>query len=177
MRFLALLAQGGQEHAETFLGLPMWLWQLANLILFLGLLVYFVARPLAEAFRKRQEEVRQRLQKAEQLGQEAVRLEADIHERLSKLDRELEEIRARGVAEGESERAALLERAEREGERVLREATEEIDRRLAFARDTLKKAAADLVASSARELLVRQITDEDRRRLLEESLARLEAGP
>jgi F-type H+-transporting ATPase subunit b len=176
VRLLALLAPESEEHAATFLGLPMWLWQLANLILFLGLLAYFVARPLAQAFRKRQDEVRQRLQKAEQLRAEAVRLEADIHERLSKLDRELEEIRARGIAEGETERAALLETAEREAERVLRESTEEIDRRLAFARDNLKKAAADLVASSARELVAGQITDEDRRRLLQESLDSLEAG-
>jgi F-type H+-transporting ATPase subunit b len=172
-----LLAQEGEEHTATFLGLPMWLWQLANLILFLGLLVYFVARPLAQAFRKRQEEVRQRLQNAEQLRREAVRLETDIRERLSKLDLELEEIRARGIAEGEAERAALLEKAEREGERVLREATEEIDRRLNLARDNLKKTAADLVASSAREIVARQITDEDRQRLLEESLKRLETVP
>lgn len=177
MRLLALLAEGGEEHAATFLGLPMWLWQMANLILFLGLLVYFIARPLAQAFRKRQEDVRQRLARAEQLRNEAVRLEADIHERLARLDRELAEIRARGIAEGESERAALLERAEREGQRLLKDATEEIERRLDLARDGLKTAAADLVTSAARGLVAQQITEEDRRRLLQESLDRLEAGP
>ncbi len=54
MRLLLLQAVGGQEHAATFLGLPMWLWQIANLVLFFGLLAYFVGRPLAQAFRKRQ---------------------------------------------------------------------------------------------------------------------------
>lgn len=176
MRLLFLLDQGGEEHAATFLGLPMWLWQIANLTLFCGLLVYFVARPLAQAFRKRQEAVEERRRKAEQLRAEAALLAADIHERLSKLDRELVEVRARGIAEGESERAALLDRAEREGERVRREAAEDIERRLASAKDDLKKTAADLVASAARELVAREITEADRRRLLEQSIARLEAG-
>lgn len=175
MRLLFLLAEGGQEHAATFLGLPMWLWQVANLLLFFGLLAYFVGRPLAQAFRKRQEEVEERLRKAEQQRSEAARLEADIRARLLQLDDELAQIRARGIAEGEMERSALLARAESEGERVRREASEEIDRRLQFARDELTKTAADLVASAARELLVREITDEDRRRLLEESVTRLES--
>lgn len=176
MKLLFLLAEGGEEHAATFLGLPMWLWQIANLMLFCGLLVYFLARPLAQAFRKRQEEVEERRRRAEQLRAQAARLSADIHERLSKLDRELAEVRARGIAEGESERAALLDRAEREGERVRREAAEEIERRLASAKDDLKKTASDLVASAARELVAREITDGDRQRLLEQSVARLEAG-
>jgi F-type H+-transporting ATPase subunit b len=176
VKLLFLLAEGGEEHAATFLGLPMWLWQIANLTLFCGLLVYFLARPLAQAFRKRQEEVEERRRKAEQLRADAALLAADIHERLSKLDRELAQVRARGIAEGESERAALLDRAEREGERVRREAAEEIERRLASAKDDLKKTASDLVASAARELVAREITDDDRRRLLEQSVARLEAG-
>jgi F-type H+-transporting ATPase subunit b len=176
VKLLLLLAQGGSEHAATFLGLPLWLWQIANLILFFGLLAYFVARPLAQAFRKRQEDVEQRRKEAERQRAEAERLKADVRERLSKLERELEEVRARGVTEGEAERAALLDRAEREAERVRREAAEEIERRLVSAKEELKKTASDLVASAARELVTREMTDDDRRRLLEESVSRLEAS-
>ena len=154
----------------------MWLWQIANLVLFFGLLAYFVARPLAQAFRKRQEQVEQRRLSAERLRAQAALLAAEVHERLSKLDSELAEVRARGLAEGETERAALLERAEREAERVRLEATEEIERRLASAKEELKKTASDLVASAARELVTREINEDDRRRLFEESVARLQEG-
>jgi F-type H+-transporting ATPase subunit b len=170
---LALAAEQAEEHAATFLGLPLWLWQLVNLALFLGVMLYFVARPLADMFRKRQLEVEQRLREAKELRAEAARLEAQVHERMVRLDQEIVEIRARGLAEGKAERATLSEKADLEVERVRREAEEEIGRRLAAAKQELRRTAADLTAGVARELLAAQINDEDRRRLLEESIARL----
>ena len=170
---LALLAQEAEEHASKFLGLPLWIWQLANLVLFLGVLLYFVARPLAAMFRQRQLDVEKRLTEAKALREEAAQLGAKVKERLSRLDRELEEIRSRGRADGETERAALTERADREVERVRREAEEEIGRRLAAAKQELRKTAADLTAGVAHDVLAAQITDDDRRRLLDESVERL----
>ena len=170
---LTLLAQEAEEHASTFLGLPLWLWQLVNLALFLAALLYFVARPLAAMFRNRQLAVEERLREAKALRAEAARLEAEVHERMARLDQEIVEIRARGLAEGETERATLSEKGDREVERVRREADEEIGRRLAAAKQELRRTAADLTAGVAREVLAAQINDEDRRRLLEESVARL----
>ena len=170
---LALLAQEAEEHASKFLGLPLWIWQLANLVLFLGVLLYFVARPLAAMFRQRQLDVEKRLTEAKALREEAVQLGAQVKERLSRLDQEIEEIRSRGRADGETERAALTERADREVERVRKEAEEEIGRRLASAKQELRKTAADLTAGVAHDMLAAQITDDDRRRLLDESVARL----
>lgn len=174
---LSLLAQEAEEHASTFLGLPLWLWQIVNLVAFLAVLLYFVARPLAAMFRNRQLAVEEQLREANALRAEAARLGAEVHARMARLDEEIAEIRARGVAEGEAERAALSERADREVERVRHEAEEEIGRRLAAARLELRKVAADLTAGAAREMLAAQITDEDRRRLLEEGVARLAEEP
>jgi F-type H+-transporting ATPase subunit b len=168
---LALAAQA--EHAETFLGLPMWTWQLANLIAFLGALVYFVARPLAQAFGRRQQAVEERILQARKRREEAARLETEIHERLARLDQDLAEVRARGLAEGENARAALIRKADEEAERVRREAELEIARRLAFAREELRRTAADLTASAALARLSSEITDDDRRRLLDEALSNL----
>jgi len=176
---LALLAaaeEEGEHAAETFLGLPLWIWQLANLVLFLGVLLYFVARPLAAAFRKRQVEVEERLKEAEKRRAEAGRLESEIRARMARLDTEIAEIRARGVAEGEVEKGELFARTDLEAERVRREAEEEIGRRLDAAKDELRRAAADLTSSTARDLVAGQITEEDRRRLLEESVGKMGAG-
>jgi len=176
VRPLLLLAEGGAEHAEKFLGLPMWIWQSANLALFLYLLYRFVGRPLAGAFRKRQEAVEAERQEAERLKAEAERLSGEIRERLSRLDGEIAAVAAQGKADGEAERAALAARADQEAERVKRDATDEIARRLATARADLEQVASGLVASSAVELLSRQINDEDRRRLLADSVERLRSG-
>jgi F-type H+-transporting ATPase subunit b len=169
----SLVAAVEVDHVAQFLGLPLWIWQLANLIAFLAVLLHFVAGPLAEAFRKRQLEVAERLRQALKFRADAARLEVEIHERLARLDQELEEIRARGVAEGEAARASLLERAEQESERVRREAEEEIQRRLAVAKGELRRTAADLTASVAAQLLAGEMTEKDRQRLFEESLQQL----
>jgi F-type H+-transporting ATPase subunit b len=170
---LFLAASETEEHAAAFLGIPLWIWQLANLVLFLGVLLYFVARPIAAMFRKRQLEVEERLREAKAMRAEAARLEADVHERMARLDVEIAEIRARAVAEGEAERVALAQRADQEVERARREAEAEIARRLTAAKLELKSTAAELTASTARELLSAQITDDDRRRLLDDSVKRL----
>src|SRR4029434_302453 len=106
----------------TFLGLPLWIWQLVNLAAFLAVLLYFVARPLAAMFRNRQLAVEERLKEARALREEAARLRAGVHARAARLDVEIAEIRARGQAEGETERGMLSEKADREVERVRREA-------------------------------------------------------
>jgi F-type H+-transporting ATPase subunit b len=170
---LSLAAQEAEEHASTFLGLPLWIWQLVNLVAFLAVLLYFVARPLAAMFRNRQLAVEERLREAKALRAEAERLGAEVHERMARLDSEIEEIRGRGVADGETERAALSEKADLEVERVRRESEQEIGRHLAAARLELRRTAADLTAAAAREALSAQITDEDRQRLLQEGVSQL----
>ena len=161
------------EGAERFLGLPMWIWQVANLVAFLGVLGYFVARPLAQAFRRRQQAVEDRIVQSRKQREEAARLETEIHERMAQLDRDLAEVKARGLAEGEEARAALIQKADEEAQRVRREAEEEIARRLAFAKAELRRVASDLTAALATERLSAEITEEDRRRLLAEAVESL----
>ena len=171
--FSALLLAEPSETAEGFLGLPMWIWQLANLAAFLGVLGYFVARPLAQAFRRRQQAVEDRIVQGRKQREEAARLETEIHERMAQLDRDLADVLARGLAEGEEARAGLIRKADEEAERVRREAEEEIARRLAFAKEELRRTAADLIAAAAMERLSAEITEEDRRRLLGEAVESL----
>lgn len=173
MSLLLVTAFAPAQEAEGFLGVPMWIWQVANLAAFLAVLGYFVARPLAQAFRRRQEAVEERIRQARQRREEAARLEAEIHERMAQLDRDLADVLARGLAEGEAARAALVQKADEEVERVRREAEQEIARRLAFAKEELKRAAADLTAAAAIERLSAEITEDDRRRLLGDAVGSL----
>jgi len=164
------------EHVSRFLGIPMTIWQIANLVLFLAVLIYFVAKPMAAAFRKRQVEIEERRRQADRQRADAERLTMEIRERAARLDVEIAEIRRQGIAEGESARTALSARAKEEAEQVLRRAAEEIERRLAAAKSELAAAAADHTVSAAAETVSREITDEDRRRLLNESVSRLKAS-
>jgi F0F1-type ATP synthase membrane subunit b/b' len=169
---LLLVSEEGHE-AEKFLGLPIWIWQLLNLVLFLGVLLYLGGKPLAETFRKRQADIEQRRQEAEKHRAAVDRLALDIRSRTAKVESEIEEVRKQGRVDGEEARKALAARAGEEAERIRKEAIDEIERRVAAARGDLRQAAADLTAASAAEILTREITPADRERLLSDSVARL----
>jgi len=168
-----LLVSGEGHEASKWLGLPLWIWQLLNLVLFLGVLLYLVARPLTETFRKRQLEIEDRRKEAEKQRVAVDRLALDIRERTAKIEREIEEIRRQGRADGDEARKELAARADEEAQRIRRDAADEIERRVAAARGDLRQAAADLTAASATEILSREITPADRERLLADSVTRL----
>jgi F-type H+-transporting ATPase subunit b len=177
LNIVALLLEGGEgEHATGWLGLPTWIWQLVNLTGFIAVLLYFVARPLTDGFRKRQEDVEQRRAAAEKHRAEVQRLAAEIRERTSRLEMEIEEIRRDGVREGETIRAELEQRAKDEAARVETRAGEEIERRLAEAKAELRREAAALTASEAAQILSRAITDDDRRRLIQDEVQKLKGA-
>jgi len=174
----ALLLEGTEgEHAAGWLGLPMWVWQLVNLVLFIAVLLYFVARPMSEGFRKRQMEIEERRAAADKHRAEVQRLAAEIRERTSRLEREIDEIRRDGVREGEAIRAELEQRAKDESARVEARAGEEIERRLAEAKAELRREAAALTAKEATDILARAINDDDRRRLIQDEVERLKEVP
>ena len=172
-----LLLSGEQaEHASRFLGIPLWIWQILNLVLFLVVLIYFVAKPMAAAFRKRQLDIEERRKEAEKQRAAVEKLSSELLERTRKIELEIAEIRKQGRADGEEARAALLARAAEEAERVRRDATDEIERHLSAAREQLRQSAADLTAAAATEILTREITPADREGLLADSVMRLK-GP
>ena len=159
-----------EEAAQKFLGLPVEIWKLVNLILILGLLVYLLGKPFNAHFRKRREELDEAIDRAGAERDKALALASEMTARLASLEKEIAEIRARGAAEGENEKRAQIEAAARESETLRRNAGDEIERRLAAAKKELARAAADLAADRARDVVAGAITEEDRRRLLDESI-------
>ena len=159
--------------AEKFLGLPIDVWKAGNLLIFLGILIYFLGKPFNAHFRKRREDLDALLDKAKADREQALALAAEMRARLATLEAQVADVRRRGAEEGESEKAAQLAAAEKEAETLRQNAAEEIDRRLASAKQELARAASELAVERAKEILSRSITDEDRRRLLEESVGKI----
>jgi F-type H+-transporting ATPase subunit b len=183
---LALLVRApeGEGHAgghesTAFLGLPMGLWQAVNLILFVGLLVYLLRKPLADFFGDRRRSVEEALRKADESRQQAEALSREVEQRLLHLETEVKEIRAQAVREAEREKKALLAQAESDAERVVARASAEIESRVRAARAELTAYAGDLAVDAAAAILKKTVTAEDQRRLLEDGFAamgKMQAG-
>jgi len=178
---LPLLAEEGHGEeaahgAETFLGLPVWLWKSANLILFLGVLAYFIGPLLREFLEARGKAIREGLERAAQQRQEAESMRGELETRIADLEREMSEVLERSHTEAERERREILAQAERERERLLAQTDEEIRYKLQQARQDLTEHTARLAAELARKKLEGSLADDDLGRLFDENLARLERG-
>ena len=116
--FATFASEEGGHAAATWMGVPLWIWQSINLVLFFFLLYQFVVRKLIDHFRQRQLDLEQRLRLAEQQRRDAQNVAAEIRERMAKVEREMDVIRAQGRADGEVEKEALFERAQQEAHRA-----------------------------------------------------------
>ena len=173
---VALPALAASESPATFLGLPTALWKLANLLAFVGLLVYLLAKPLRGFFHARGESVSRSLGEAAQQREQAARLATEMEQRVAALQGEIGSLQERLRQEGERERKALEQQGEADATRLLAQLDDEAKRRVEEARVGLAHEAADVAAELAREILEKELTAADRERIFARTLERLRQG-
>lgn len=172
----ALPALAATEGPTTFLGLPTALWKLLNLLAFVGLLVYLLAKPMRGFFRAREESVRRQLAEAAQQRERAAQLESEMARRVASLEGEIRALRERLRQEGERERRLLEQQGEADAARLLAQLDDEAKRRVEEARVGLAREAADVAADLAREIIEKELTPADRERIFARTLERLRQG-
>lgn len=164
----ALAATGG--GSDTWLGLPVWVWAWGNLLVFWGILVRFAGPLVRDYFVQRRLRIRDELQRAAQQRREADEMRAELTQKLAELHADVDRLRAESEEQGQREREEILAHAERERERVVEQTRAEVEQRVKRARQELIQLSAALAADLAREQLEREITPEDRRRLVARGL-------
>jgi F-type H+-transporting ATPase subunit b len=163
----------------NFFGLPDVFVQLgfaANLTLFLWLLAKFVGRPMAAFLDTRREGIGQQLEQAQQKLSKAEELRTEVRQRLEKVEEEVAQLRERAEGEAAAEFEQITEQTAAEESRFLQRVDDEITRRENEARQILARETATLTAQLTREVLERELTDQDRQRILDRSLAAMRAA-
>jgi F-type H+-transporting ATPase subunit b len=161
---------GGPHEGPKFLGLPAWIWKLANMALFIGLLVWLLGGPAKRFFSDRHGQIRNAAEEAKARRAKADQLAGDIQARLTQIEADVRAIQERAVAEGERQRRELTEAAEVEAKRILASARAEVDSRLKHARHELTEYAGELAAQRAEQILREKITESDQKKLFSESV-------
>lgn len=167
------VVQAAHAPPEHWLGLPIWVWGWANLVVFWGALIYFAGPALRSFLERRREGIRADLHNARRQRSEAEEMRAGLEQRVEELKGEMDRLIERGEQEGNREREEILEQARRECERVVEQTRDEIDNRVARARVELSQLTTRLAASIAERRISEQLTAEDRRRIFERNLDRL----
>lgn len=167
---------GGPHEGPKFLGLPAWIWKLANVIAFFAVLAWFLGGPIKRALASRDESIQKETREARERRTKADQMAADIQARLQKLEDELRSIGERALAEGERQKKELLAAAEAEAQKILQSARTEVDNRLRHARKELTEYAGQLASERAEQILREKITDTDHKKLFQESVREVEGA-
>jgi F-type H+-transporting ATPase subunit b len=167
-------AAAAADPTATWLGLPAWIWMLANLVLFFGALGYFLGPPIARFLEARGRRIDEELEEARERRAEAAALTAGLGDQVARLEEQIRELLERAETEGRREHDAVLAQVEVETERLVGQARGEIDHRVAQARQELERYTAALAARLAREQLEREVGPAEKKRLFRANLARLE---
>lgn len=164
-------SHGAAGHApETYFGIPGWILKLLNMILFLGVLIYFLRGPLQTAMAERKESIRRAAEEAKERRTRADQMASDIQARLTAIEQEVRAIHERAQAEGERQKRELIAAAEAEAAKILSAARNEVDNRLKHARKELTEYAGQLASERAEAILRERITETDQSKLFADSL-------
>lgn len=147
--------------------------KLFNLLLFIGVMFYFLRRPIKEAFGARQRNIREELMRAEEEKAAAVAQLEEVEGRLARLDSEMEAIRAQAQKEAAEERLRIERATEDEMRKIREQARREIESAAKAARAELRAFAAEQSVQMAEEMIRRDIRPEDDAHLAREYVEEL----
>jgi F-type H+-transporting ATPase subunit b len=162
-------AEEGGEHGSNLV------WHAVNLLLLLGVIVYFARSPIQTYMAERRTAIESNLDSARRELESAEAKLAECKARVDSLDREMADIRDAVRAQAEGERDRLLADARAAADRIRRDARLAVEQEGLRARENLREEAADLAVRLAGDLLKRQVGDADRSRLVDEFVASIES--
>ncbi|MGZ5382238.1 MAG: F0F1 ATP synthase subunit B family protein [Thermoanaerobaculia bacterium] len=161
------------EATRGFLGVPSLAWQLLNLGCFLALLWFLLRKPAATFFGNRRTAVRTTLAKADEDRRRAEALAKELATHLEGIQTELLALKSAARRDAQAEHEALLMKSQKDADQILARTRADLDNRVRSARAELTAYAGDLSVELARELLKKNVTAGDEKRLLDEGIASL----
>lgn len=166
-------AAGGGGHADSGAILKDFIYRCVNFILMVGLLAYFVTKPIRKGLKERSAEVEKTLADAEAAKEAAEAKHREYSEKLAKATEEIATIAASIRREGELERDKIIATAKDLAAKIEQEADNKASGVVAQARAELREEAARLAVELAIDLLKKQVNADDQKRLVEEYMQKV----
>ena len=166
-------AEGGhheQSIGEMILGMG---WPVANFIIFIGVLYYFLNQPIREYLTTRNAAIRKDLVEAGELRAAATAQLAAIEQKVQALPGELATLRARGAEDIKAEEQRIAAQAAADRDRLLEQTRREIELQVRLAKKDILEHAANLSVQLAAERLKNDVTPADQDRLVDRYLSQV----
>lgn len=150
-------------------------WRVLNFIALMIILVKFGAKPIASALGGRQATVKNELEDLETRRDEAEKQYRDFESKLATVEKDIDSIVEKAVAQAEVEKAKIIEKAEQAVDDMKRQAEQSIQNEIVEARRDLKNYVADQATVIAEDLIVKNLTPDDQVKIIENYLDKVGA--
>lgn len=164
----AALASGSEEGAAAHV------WEWLNLVLMLGVLIYFGRKPVASFLAERRGGIERDLHGAEQLLRDAEARLAEWRDRAARLDGDVADIKRFAREAAQQDGARIVAEAHAVAERIRRDAASAVEREAKRARERLRQETAERAVAAAERVLREKIQPADEGRLFDEFVAKVE---
>ncbi len=152
------------------INLPLLIAFMVNFIILFALLSIFLYRPVLKILDERQAKIKESMDLAEQIRQQAARSQEEIKAQLEAARKEGQDIVAQATQIGERLKAEAKESAQQEAESLISKARTEIQRERDRAIEELRSEFADIAILAAEKVIKETIDKEKHRKLIEEVL-------
>ena len=150
-------------------------WRIVNFIALLIILVKFGAKPIGSGLASRRIQIKEEIEDLEQKRVDAEQSYDDFQVKLVNVESEIDTIVDRAVAQAEIEKTKIIEKAEQAADDIKRAAEMAIQNEITEARRSLKDEVAEQAAVMAEELIVKNLTDDDQVKIIDDYLAKVGA--
>jgi len=145
-----------------------------NILLLVGLVVFFVRRPLSDFLAARALKIRTEIRDSQEERDQAIQRREEVETRLGSIEGEIASIAADAEEAAKRQQAQLLQRAQQEAEHIAKMAERNIRDEVDRAKDTLRREAIELAVDLAKNTLTEKVSSDDQRRLARDILDALE---
>jgi len=150
-------------------------WRIVNFIALIIILVKFAAKPIGNSLSDRRKKIKEEIEDLEAKREASEQSYNDFKAKLAKVEEEIDKIVGRAVAQAEVEKTKIIEKAEQAAADIKRSAEMAVQNEVTEARKWLKNEVAEQAAVMAEELIVKNLTDDDQVKIIENYLDKVGA--
>ncbi|MHB8846177.1 MAG: F0F1 ATP synthase subunit B family protein [Nitrospirota bacterium] len=169
----AAFASEAAHGAEEYTFMADWLPRIANFAIIVGLLVYFLRKPVRDMFANRSASIAKAMEESRQAREQAVAALAEMERKSRDMETETRAMIAEAQARGEKDKQALVE----EGKKIVKDIQEQIktgtDVEVQKAKAALAAEAAVLAVDLAEGTIRSTIGKQDHERIVKEYVSKV----
>jgi len=139
------------------------------------ILIKFGAKPIGSALSGRRKQVKDDLESLEAKKAAAERSYKEFSAKLASVEKDVDQIVEKAIAQAEIEKAKIIDRAEKMAEDIKRQAQMAVANEVTAARRMLKNEIADQAAVMAEAIIIKNLTGDDQVKIVEDYLDKVGA--